>query len=124
MSTSSNKKQTQRYENLLDVVFKISGTVEYRIDKTGYVVVTEHQEHNKLQKFAKKLKMRIPEKRTITMDEFGSFVFQQIDGRRTVRQIGEILEAQYGDRVKPLYERLSLFMEMLEKKSHYIVRVK
>lgn len=122
MPTSNNKK-APRYENLLDVVFKISDNLEYRIDKTGYVVVVEKQRH-KLQEFCRKLKMRIPEERTITMDEFGSFVFQQIDGRKTVRQIGEILEAQYGDRVKPLYERLSLFMEMLEQRSHYIVRVK
>lgn len=122
MPTSNNKK-APRYENLLDVVFKISDNLEYRIDKTGYVVVVEKQ-HHKLQKFCRKLRMRIPEERTITMDEFGSFVFQQIDGRKTVRQIGETLEAQYGDRVKPLYERLSLFIEMLEKKSHYIVRVK
>ncbi len=120
---TSNNKRAPRYENLLDVVFKISDHLEYRIDKTGYVVVVEKQ-HHKLQDFCRKLKMRIPEERTITMDEFGSFVFQQIDGRKTVREIGEILEAQYGDRVKPLYERLSLFMEMLEQKSHYIVRVK
>lgn len=123
MPTSNKKDKASRYENLLDVVFKVADHLEYRIDKTGYVVVVERQEH-KLQQFCRKLKMRIPEKRTITMDEFGSFVFQQIDGHRTVRQIGEILEAQYGDRIKPLYERLSLFMEMLEKKSHYIVRAK
>lgn len=123
MPTSNKKDKTPRYENLLDVVFKVADDLEYRIDKTGYVVVIERQQH-KLQQFCRKLKIRIPEKRTITMDEFGSFVFQQIDGRKTVRQIGETLEAQYGDRVKPLYERLSLFMEMLERKSHYIVRVK
>jgi hypothetical protein len=35
------------------------------------------------------------------------------DGRRTVREIGEYMEENMGDTVKPVYERLIEFMSIL-----------
>jgi hypothetical protein len=49
----------------------------------------------------------------IFLDEIGTRSWQLIDGRRTVREIGEYMEENMGDTVKPVYERLIEFMSIL-----------
>ncbi|WP_172620008.1 PqqD family peptide modification chaperone, partial [Clostridioides difficile] len=60
----------------------------------------------------------------IELDEYSSFVFLQIDGQRTVREIGKNLEAKYGEESHPLYESTAKFstdftklQEILDEKS-------
>lgn len=115
-------KRKKRADNLLDIVFRISDAFSYEVDEDGIVTVEEKQDH-KIQRFLRKLKIDIPEQKWVTLDEIGSFVFRQIDGRKTVREIGEALETQYGESVQPLYERLSLYLSQVEKQCHYIERV-
>ena len=106
-------------EEVLNIIFKISNTLEYEVDKDNIVTILEKQDH-KVQKFFRKLKFRIPEYKKITLDEYGSYVFLQIDGRKTVKDIGENLEAKYGDESHPLYERLLLFLNHIDVNCHYI----
>lgn len=49
----------------------------------------------------------------IFLDEIGSRSWQLIDGRRTVRDIGVLLEKELGETVKPVYERLIEFISIL-----------
>lgn len=107
-------------ENLLDIVFRISPQTIYDVKENGLVVIKEKQDR-KIQKFFRKIGGYIPEYRRIDLDTFSSFVFLQIDGHRTVREIGQILEKEYGDRVKPVYERLSVFLNAINNR--YIERV-
>lgn len=51
----------------------------------------------------------------INLDEVGSFIWNLCDGKTTVKEIGEKLNKNFGSRVDPLYERLSLFLQNLEK---------
>jgi len=62
----------------------------------------------------------LSEYKKISLDEYGSFVFLQINGKNTIKDIGESLEAKYGDKAKPLYERLLLFLNHIEVNSNYI----
>ena len=101
------------------MVFKIPDNLEYEVDKDGIVTVLEKQDH-KIQKFFRKLRFKIPQYKKITMDEFGSYVFLQIDGSKTVEDIGKNLEKKYGDKVQPLYERLLIFLNYIETNCHYI----
>lgn len=50
----------------------------------------------------------------IHLDEFGSFVFQQMDGARSVLEIGVLVEEHFGEKAQPLYERLAQFCKILE----------
>jgi hypothetical protein len=109
-------------EEVLNIIFKISDNLEYEVDKDGIVTVLEKQDH-KIQKFFRKLKFAIPEYKKITMDEYGSYVFLQIDGSKTVKDIGETLEVKYGNEVHPLYERLLLFLNHIDANCHYIERI-
>ena len=109
-------------EDVLNIVFKISRTLEYEINKDNIVTILEKQNH-KLQKFFRKLKFNIPEYKKISMDEYGSYVFLQIDGKKTVKDIGKNLEEKFGDKCHPLYERLLLFLNHIDVNCKYIEKV-
>jgi len=109
-------------EDVLNIIYKISDNLEYEVDKDNIVTILEKQEH-KVQKFFRKLKFKIPEYKKISLDEYGSFIFLQINGKNNIKNIGESLEAKYGDKAKPLYERLLLFLNHIEVNSNYIEKI-
>ena len=108
--------------DVLNIIYKISDNLEYEVDKDNIVTILQKQNH-KVQKFFRKLKFRIPEYKKISLDEFGSWIFLQIDGKKNVKDIGESLETKYGDKVHPLYERLLLFLNHIEVNCHYIEKI-
>lgn len=55
----------------------------------------------------------------IHLDRFGSFVWQQIDGVKTITALGELVEAQFGEEAHPLYERLARYFQILDS-YHFI----
>lgn len=82
----------------------------------------EKQDHP-IQRFFRRLKVKIPAYRKIALDEYGSYVFRQIDGQKSVREIACALETAFGERVQPLYERLGQFLTYVERQRRYIVKV-
>ena len=109
-------------EEVLNIIYKICDNFQYEVDEENIVTILEKQDH-KLQKFFRKLKFRIPEYKKTSLDEYGSCVFLLIDGKKTVKDIGESLEEKYGDSVQPLYERLLLFLNHIEVNCHYIKKI-
>lgn len=61
------------------------------------------------QKFFKKPKVSY-----IHLDEIGSFVWPIIDGEKTIIDIGVIVEEHFGEKSKPLYERLAKYFQILD----------
>lgn len=106
-------------EEVLSLIFKISDNIEYKIDDKGIVTIFERQDHI-IQKVFRRLKFRIPLYKKITLDEVGSEVFVQIDGYKTVKEIGEKIEMKFGDKVQPLYERLLIFINHIYVNYKYI----
>jgi hypothetical protein len=51
----------------------------------------------------------------IHLDEFGSWVWLQIDGEKTVYEIGGALKKNFGPKMEPVYERLGLFINQLAR---------
>lgn len=49
----------------------------------------------------------------IHLDEYGSFVWKQIDGKKTIGQLAEIIKSEYGAGAEPLYNRLVHYMKVL-----------
>lgn len=49
----------------------------------------------------------------VTLDRFGSHVWNRIDGSSTVREIGASLREAFGEDVEPVYQRLGLFCRQL-----------
>ncbi len=46
----------------------------------------------------------------VKLDEYGSCVWQHIDGCRTVQEIALTLREQYGEAVEPVFDRVGLFI--------------
>ena len=51
----------------------------------------------------------------IHLDELGSFVWLLVDGKRSLMDMGPLVQEQFGDSSQPVYERLAEFFRMLEK---------
>ena len=49
----------------------------------------------------------------VRLDDIGSFVWQQCDGRNRVRDIAAAMHEHFGERVQPVEERLVLFLTQL-----------
>ena len=109
-------------DDVLNIVYKINESLTYDVDNNGVVTILEKQNH-KVQNFFRKLKFKIPEYKKIALDEYASFVFLQIDGVKTVKEIGEALELKFGDKARPVYERLLLFLNHIEVNSRYITKI-
>lgn len=61
-----------------------------------------------VQKFFKR-----PASSTIDLDRFGSFVWKQIDGEKSVNEIADELWQEFGEDAEPLYDRLVKFLRLL-----------
>lgn len=106
----------KKEENYLEYIPKINrkwevkegGIVEITIENKGFF-------NSVAQKVFKK-----PRYSFISLDEYGSFVWQNIDGRRSILEIGEMLEEEHKEASNQLYERLSKFMGILESNNYII----
>ncbi len=108
-------------EDILNIVFKINDKIDYEVNE-GVVTILEKQDH-KIQQFFRKLKFKIPMYKKTELDEYGSFVFSNIDGKKTVKEIGEELELKYGEKSHPLYERLLIFLNHIDANCNYIEKI-
>lgn len=57
--------------------------------------------------------LKKPKYTFIELDEFGSFIWKQIDGERNVYEIAQLVKEQFGEKAEPLYERLSKYIQIL-----------
>ena len=109
-------------EEVLNLKFKVCDNIEYKVDENRIVTILEKQDH-KIQRFFRKLKFKIPLYKEIDFDEISSEVFLQIDGDKTVKEIGDNLEKKYGEKVNPLYERLIIFLNHIYINCEYIEKI-
>lgn len=58
--------------------------------------------------------MRNPHYR-VKLDEIGSFFWENCDGIRTIKEIAELQRQKFGEAVEPLYDRMSLFLQTLQR---------
>jgi hypothetical protein len=65
---------------------------------------------------AKLLQPRIKRKHfKVKLDDLGTATWRAIDGRRNVGQIADLLFEEFGERIEPRYERMSMFIDSLAK---------
>lgn len=97
-------------ENFLDFVPAKNPAFAWDVEKD---TVTIHMEHTKL---TDKLAQRFfhkPRVSHISLEKYGSFLWQQIDGEKSVLVLGEALKAKFGEEAEPLYPRLVQYMRTL-----------
>lgn len=109
-------------EDVLNIVFKKNENTEYKVNDNDIVTILEKQDR-KIQRLFRKLKFKIPMYKKVELDEYGSYIFLQINGDKNVKELGEILELKYGEKSHPLYERLLLFLNHIDVNCHYIEKI-
>ena len=50
----------------------------------------------------------------IALEEFGSFIWKQIDGKHTIYDIAMLVQEQFGEKAEPLYDRLLAYFRTLQ----------
>jgi hypothetical protein len=51
----------------------------------------------------------------IKLDTFGSFVWKHFDGSTPISIIGEKMKSEFGESVEPVFKRIGIFLQKLEK---------
>lgn len=50
----------------------------------------------------------------VHLDAMGNFLWPKIDGQRNLIELGELVEAEFGEQAYPLYERLARYFQILD----------
>ncbi|MHA9738850.1 PqqD family protein [Robinsoniella peoriensis] len=98
-------------KNYLDFVPICNPKFEWDLDKKGNVVV--HMENKGFYNWIAQKVFKKPRFSHITLDNYGSFAWQLMDGKKTVFQIANEMKEQFGDKADPLYERMTRFFQTL-----------
>ena len=105
-------KQKKDSKNYLDKIPAHAADRPFSVDENGIVEITMENKgfYNTIaQNFFHR-----PRYSFISLDEYGSFVWQQIDGKTTIYEIGKKLEETHEGAKEKLYERLSAYFGILE----------
>lgn len=76
-------------------------------------IVTVHMVHRGFWAAIAQKVFHRPRVSHIKLDEYGSFVWKNIDGVRTVGQLAQAMKERFGDKAEPLYDRLVHYMRIL-----------
>lgn len=99
-------------ENYLDKIPSHKQDLKWSVDDNN--MVTLEMENKGVTNKVAQFLLRKPKISYIHLEEFGSFIWPLIDGVKTIEQIGVLVEEHFGDKAKPVYERLSQYFYMLE----------
>ena len=110
----------KKADNFLDYIPKHNSLYEYRTNGNGQVeikMVNKGLFNRIAQIFFKR-----PKVSWIELPGMGTYIWNQIDGKRNVYEIGQLLKNEYGQEAEPLYERLCTYIKSLHN-SCFIVYV-
>lgn len=108
-------------DNYLDNIPMKNHAFSWEVED-GLVVI--HMENKGIyNKIAQKF-FGTPKVSHVSLDEFGSFVWEQIDDQRSIYQIGQLVNEEFGEHAEPLYERLSKYFYNLNSTKFITFKVK
>ena len=114
------KKKIVISQNYLERIPAHPAALQWKVADDGMVTL-EVENTGWVNRLAQKCFCR-PRVSYIHLDRFGSFVWQQIDGSKTITALGELVETQFGEEAHPLYERLARYFQILD--SYHFVQWK
>ena len=102
---------SKKNNNYLDFIPIINPQNDWSEDEEG--IVTIHMVHRGFYAAIAQKFFHTPRVSHIKLDEYGSFLWKELDGRRTVGQLAQRMKEQFGDKAEPLYDRLVHYMQIL-----------
>ena len=109
-------------ENYLDYIYDKNPEFQWKERENGIVVV-EVKWTGFFNRIAQKVFNR-PEKSEIALDEIGSFVWHQIDGKRDLYEISNLMKEEFGEDIEPVYERLFTFIGIMNDHNFIVLKGK
>lgn len=103
-----NKKDS---ENFLNLVLTKNDFFRSETNESGEVTI--FVENKGFFNFLMQKLLNKPRFSQVHLEEFGSFIWNQIDDRKTVEQLGTEVSARFGEKAEPLYPRLTMYLKML-----------
>ncbi len=97
--------------NYLEKCPFIPDYIDWNTDDNGIVTISIENK-GIFNKIAQRL-LKKPKVSYVHLDEFGSNIWQLIDGHKNIIEIGKLFEEKFGDKVNPLYERLAKYFQIL-----------
>ena len=80
---------------------------------TDGIVTLQVENRGVMNRIAQRL-FKKPKISYIHLEQFGSFIWQKIDGKRDMIEIGKLTREHFGEKAEPLYERLAQYFKTLE----------
>ena len=105
-------KKQKTASNFLDKIPTRNPDIGYTVDEKG-VITLEIENKGLFNRIAQKV-FKKPKISYIHLDEMGSFVWPIINGEKSISEIGEAVDENFGEKAHPLYERLAKYFQILE----------
>lgn len=86
--------------------------IQWSADEAG-VVTLDIENKGFFNRAAQKL-LHKPKVSHIHLDEMGSFIWPLLDGNKNIIELGKSVEAHFGKKAHPLYERLAKYFQILD----------
>lgn len=109
---NKKRKQNQLSENYLEKIPERNKILVWNADENGMVTV-DIENKGAVNTIAQKL-FKKPRVSHIHLEEKGSFIWQAINGKDDITEIGKKVKEHFGDEAEPLYERLAEYIGILE----------
>ncbi len=110
-------KKKKQQKNYLDLIPERASGLAWTQDDEG-IVVLEVENTGIFNRIAQKFFKR-PKVTKVHMEQFGSFIWPLIDGKRTVMELADLLKERFGEEAEPLYPRVAKYMQIMES-YHFI----
>ncbi|NCB94159.1 MAG: PqqD family protein [Clostridia bacterium] len=107
-------------KNYLDYIPVKNPALPWSQDDEG--IVTVEVEHRGIAAKVAQVAFNRPKVSHVKLDQFGSFIWQQVDGERNIYLIGEEVKSRFGKEAEPLYERLITFFRILVENKYVAYR--
>lgn len=101
----------RKKKNFMDFIPVCNPVYQWDADKKGIVtvhVVNQGFYNRVAQKIFKKPKIS-----HIALDQYGSFVWKSMDGKRNVYEISKLVSEEFGKEAEPVVERLVKYIQIL-----------
>lgn len=101
----------KKKENFMDYIPVCNPKFTWDVDEKG--IVTVHVINSGIYNWIAQKVFKKPRVSHIKLDEYGSFVWLQMDGKRNIFDISKLVETQFGKEAEPLLNRLVKYFQIL-----------
>lgn len=99
-------------KNILDYVPVKGESISWDVDEHEFVVI--HMENKGFFAKVAQVAFNRPKYSSITLEKFGSFIWQRIDGEKSIYDIAGEMKAEFGEEAEPLYGRILQYFRTLD----------